>query len=555
MVLPLCFLLLMSGPAWAGTVNHAADDGADGSLRFELDNAVSGETVTINPGINPVITGPVILIDEDVTLAGQGQSQTTITGSPTARVFLITHTPTETVTIRDLTITGGNAPDGSNGVGAGADGEPGGNGGAIALFPARLLVERVRFTANHAGDGGDGQTGTDGGGVSNGGLGGDGGNGGGGGAIWVEPSGSLLTVVDSTFENNTGGAGGDAGNGGNGSSHAAGQGGDGAPGGPGGAIDSEAAAAIQVSGSTFSFNSGGNSGSGGDTGSLGTPGFGGSGGQAGAGGAIMAQSATISSSTFNTNHAGHGGAAGTGAASGFWGDGGPGGAAFLNTGSVANSTFTGNFAGSAASDPSGNGSGGDGGGLRGLSLSVTHSTISGNSSGNGSTPSFPGLGGGLRISGTLANSIIAGNLIANTNGLSPAANCTLSMTTVATNNLTNPTGTGCTGATIGDPLLGPLASNGGQTQTMALSSGSPAIDLVPSGAGCLGTDQRGVSRPQGAACDAGAFELESTATAPLATPPAQAQQNCKKLRKKKQRKACLCKQKKGKQKCRKKKRR
>ena len=55
----------------------------------------------------------------------------------------------------------------------------------------------------------------------------------------------------------------------------------------------------------------------------------------------------------------------------------------------------------------------------------------------------------------------------------------------------------------GDPKLGPLQSNGGPTQTMALQAGSAAIDQVPaSGASCPATDQRGVSRrslPAGAA--------------------------------------------------------
>ena len=61
---------------------------------------------------------------------------------------------------------------------------------------------------------------------------------------------------------------------------------------------------------------------------------------------------------------------------------------------------------------------------------------------------------------------------------------------------------------VADPLLGPLHDNGGFTQTMALGSGSPAIDAVPTtGAGCAPTDQRGISRPQGAACDIGAFEF------------------------------------------------
>src|SRR6185436_3105556 len=56
-----------------------------------------------------------------------------------------------------------------------------------------------------------------------------------------------------------------------------------------------------------------------------------------------------------------------------------------------------------------------------------------------------------------------------------------------------------------DPMLGPLQDNGGQTFTRALLAGSPAID---SGGACAGfPDQRGVERPQGGACDIGAFEF------------------------------------------------
>ena len=80
--------------------------------------------------------------------------------------------------------------------------------------------------------------------------------------------------------------------------------------------------------------------------------------------------------------------------------------------------------------------------------------------------------------------------------------------------------TGCTIAmaggdqTIGtaDPLVAPLADNGGLTQTSALQPGSPAIDAgspaVPGSAtpACTTSDQRGVGRPQGPACDIGAYE-------------------------------------------------
>jgi len=63
-----------------------------------------------------------------------------------------------------------------------------------------------------------------------------------------------------------------------------------------------------------------------------------------------------------------------------------------------------------------------------------------------------------------------------------------------------------------DPLLGPLAFNGGSTRTQALLAGSPAID-TGSNPNALATDQRGTTRPQGLASDMGAFELTD------ATPP------------------------------------
>jgi beta-glucanase (GH16 family) len=57
-----------------------------------------------------------------------------------------------------------------------------------------------------------------------------------------------------------------------------------------------------------------------------------------------------------------------------------------------------------------------------------------------------------------------------------------------------------------DPLLSPLADNGGPTFTHALDAGSPAIDAA-NGSLCPAVDQRGVTRPQGAGCDVGSFEF------------------------------------------------
>lgn len=53
--------------------------------------------------------------------------------------------------------------------------------------------------------------------------------------------------------------------------------------------------------------------------------------------------------------------------------------------------------------------------------------------------------------------------------------------------------------------LGPLQDNGGVTQTMALLTGSPAIDNGITNA--LSVDQRGTARPQGSVFDSGAYEF------------------------------------------------
>jgi hypothetical protein len=61
-----------------------------------------------------------------------------------------------------------------------------------------------------------------------------------------------------------------------------------------------------------------------------------------------------------------------------------------------------------------------------------------------------------------------------------------------------------------DPLLGPLADNGGPTLTHLPAVASPLLDHVPVGVNGCGTlpDQRGVARPQGTHCDIGAVEVE-----------------------------------------------
>ncbi len=65
-------------------------------------------------------------------------------------------------------------------------------------------------------------------------------------------------------------------------------------------------------------------------------------------------------------------------------------------------------------------------------------------------------------------------------------------------------GTGATDKPNVNPLLGTLALHGGTTQVYDLLAGSPAIDAASQ---CPALDQRGVARPQGAACDSGPYEL------------------------------------------------
>ncbi len=154
---------------------------------------------------------------------------------------------------------------------------------------------------------------------------------------------------------------------------------------------------------------------------------------------------------------------------------------------------------------------------------ISFSTIAGNTA-TGSAPGASGnlesLFGGLF---TLDNSIVAGGVHAadptggsdNCNGLTASG-----AFTTAGYNLFDGSGAQCganTGGVSTDLVvpsagLGPLADNGGPTQTMALLTGSPAIDAA-SPTVCatetLGIDQRGVARPQGRACDIGAFEYQS----------------------------------------------
>jgi hypothetical protein len=72
-------------------------------------------------------------------------------------------------------------------------------------------------------------------------------------------------------------------------------------------------------------------------------------------------------------------------------------------------------------------------------------------------------------------------------------------------------GTGATDKPNVNPLLGTLALHGGTTPVYDLLPGSPAIDAASQ---CPALDQRGVARPQGAACDSGPYELVPSVSPP-----------------------------------------
>lgn len=101
-------------------------------------------------------------------------------------------------------------------------------------------------------------------------------------------------------------------------------------------------------------------------------------------------------------------------------------------------------------------------------------------------------------SGTTPSNISSGNLLT-------AASCGVSAT--------YPPGSAGTSTVVpfADLKLGTLGWNGYGSKTVPLLSGSAALNYW-SGASCTGSDQRGVSVPQGSSCDTGAYERHASQT-------------------------------------------
>jgi hypothetical protein len=191
---------------------------------------------------------------------------------------------------------------------------------------------------------------------------------------------------------------------------------------------------------------------------------------------------------------------------------------------VTNSTLSGNT----AIHPNGSGAGIYN---KAGTVTLTNSTLSGNQANPSTTYNgaiilpAPGSGGGIWNGGTVnvKNTIVAQNTAAT------GPDVVGSFASGGYNLIGN--GTGSTGFTaVGDrvgtaaapidPLLNPLADNGGPTQTRALQAGSPAINggdpaFVLTSGPFIGPpfyDQRGISpfnRVSGGIIDIGAFEFES----------------------------------------------
>lgn len=211
---------------------------------------------------------------------------------------------------------------------------------------------------------------------------------------------------------------------------------------------------------------------------------------------------------------------------------------------INNSTLSNNHAGNTAggidnnaalltitnSTVSGNSATNSGGGIVNEAqgtANISFTTISGNSA-NSAGGILNGINIGVGTTVNIKNSIVANS----TSG----GDCSNSGTFNATgvNFTTNGTCPGFTVVTPAQLNLGPLQNNGGPTETHALLPGSVAIDAAPDCTDLGGnpqspkvvapnavvtTDQRGVGRPQGSACDVGSYELVPCNTIPTVICP------------------------------------
>lgn len=513
---------------------------------------ISGNSAASGGGI--ASTGPSLTV-VDSTIShntAQVRGGGVVTSSAIA-VFTGTHIVSNTVRGADnLTVSATVIPIGNQGGTA--------EGGGLAILNGVVVIGSSTISDNLAqgGKGGPGRDGTGGLNWSSdaafgevgkpGGTGGDGFAAGGGGTaygggIWIDRG--LLGIQASTMSGNraAGGEGGDGGRGGAGGNAQNGgaappptgflnSGGDGGVGGQGGAGGAGGTGGQAYGGGLYlGFDSGsisfinstiaGNQAIGGRGGRSGSGGAGGAGGQGGQGNALD-----------GSGTGGRGGNGGNGGATGVTGAAFGGGAWFnpaMSERSLTSSTVAYN---DASAGPAGAAGTGGAAGIGGSSpFGPSRHGAAGSPGGNGTIGAAGSAQGGGLIHldvafGTenfrlrLRNTIVATNTV----NFANASDIDGTLRTPA-DSVANLVGTGGSGGLIngqagnqvgvGNPGLRPLGHYGGPTQTVALTSASPAVDAgdngEASGSG-LTTDQRGagfarISRGQ---TDIGAFELQES---------------------------------------------
>jgi len=500
---------LVNDPAWTNStiptlvVTNLSDSGA-GSLRQAISDAASGTIIFLTNTGTLTLTSGQLTISNSLSIVGPGATKLAISGNNNSRVFDITSGGD--VSICGLTIHDGQAANGGTGV-AGASGGGIYNAGTLTLNDCVI-------TNNRAGNGGAGYAGGTG---ASGGAGGAGGHGGG----IYSGGGGALQIDRCSISGNFSGTGGAGGNGGRGydSTSTGGYGGNGGPGGVGGGgAGLYSAGLLVMTCSTLSANTnrsggaGGRGGDGGDNTQLihlhwgGNGGHGADGGAGGSGGALYAAGPTaLSDSTISGNGSGGGGTGGTGgtgghgSSQGYWGSGGDGGAGGVGGGigcggpdiSLERCTLVYNSAGS--------------GGILG-----PHGSAAPSSSYTNGVNGAVGVGGGICSSNApvqIVNTVLA----LNTRPVGTADDVYGAVESMGHNlvgNTNGSTGFGVTGDLLNlDPLLGPLADNGGPTPTHAPLFNSPIIDAGDK-SGAPATDQRGCPRIMGNGMDIGALEME-----------------------------------------------
>ena len=240
-------------------------------------------------------------------------------------------------------------------------------------------------------------------------------------------------------------------------------------------------------------------------------------GDGGSGGGIYNESGatlTILNCTISNNQAGAGG---NNTSSGAGGFGGSGGGIYNESGAaltIINSTVSGNQTGAGGNGTSVPVPGSGGGIYNEASLKISNSTIAFNTAGAGNGGGMKNAGGSITLKSTIVGANAAGTA-PDIQGDVTSDGFNLIQTISGTISPNSGAGADITG---GDPLLNPLADNGGTTQTHSLQSNSPAIDQGKDFA-ATSADQRGLTRPfdlinanatGGDGTDIGAYEINDS---------------------------------------------